>query len=275
VGSLPKDSASRWRAKRSPRTAPDDPPDPFSLWDDLAALWSRALILASDSAVPWPVRGRVASFCRALAFEVAEDNGYALRAVEAANACLECFPLVHDLLIAAREVAVDSSTLLEPMLALCRQAHDAGRHDAVVVALLELLELESFRADVPAAWLVASIQVDGEADYWLHRLVRRWIELFGAQHEGIRAIVRDRADVWFPTRRFRLDALRAMHAAEPTAAGWVALASRRDEMDNGPLGLSFGSQQGGAVAALREALLRKVPAATHVVLEGWLEELST
>jgi hypothetical protein len=63
--------------------------DPYALWDDLAALWSRALALASDAAVPWPVRGRAASLCRALAFEIAEDDARALVAVSAASTCIE------------------------------------------------------------------------------------------------------------------------------------------------------------------------------------------
>jgi len=250
-------------------------PNPLALWQDLAVIWSRALHLASDVAMPWPVRGRAASLCRALAFEVAEDDALALRAAETASTCTESFPVAHDLLIAAREVAADPVTLVEPMLTLCRRAHEAGRHDTVVVALLELLEINGFDGAVASAWFVAAIAVDGEADYWLRRLVRRWVELLGANHEGIRAIIRDRADVWFPVHRFRLDILRALHAAEPTAAGWVALASRRDEMGSGALGLSFGDRHGDAVGALREALLRTLPAATHAALEGWLEELST
>ena len=45
-------------------------------------------------------------------------------------------------------------------------------------------------------------------------------------------------------------------------------------MGTGPLGLSFGKRHADAVAALREALLRPLQAATHAALEGWLAELS-
>jgi hypothetical protein len=89
----------------------------YTLWDELTAIWIRAVDLASDAAVPWPVRGGAASLCRALAFEIGEDDVLALRAVKATSACVECFPAAHDLLIAAREVSVDESTLLEPVLA--------------------------------------------------------------------------------------------------------------------------------------------------------------
>jgi hypothetical protein len=236
-------------------------------------LFSEAAGLSADPAVPWPVRGRAAALCRLLAFEVSEDDSLALRAVSAAAACAESFPAAHDLLIAAREVSADPALLVGPTLHLCARAHEAQHHDTVVVALLESLEIESFEAaDVPSSWLFAARSVSGEPDYWLRRLVRRWVELLGANHDGVRAVIRNRAEVWFPTRRFRLDILRALHAAEPTAAGWVVLAGRRNEM-SAPLGLSFGDRQGDAVAALREALPRQLPAATHAALEGWLEEL--
>ena len=234
---------------------------------------ARAARLAGDPTALWPARSRAAGLCRVLASLVASDEALCADVMRAAQACVATFPIVHDLLLAALKLAPAPARLVLPMLRLCRHAHDAGHRDTVVVTLLELLEVDSFMGDVPAAWLIASVQVDGEADYWLRRLVRRWVELLGAEHEGIRAVVRDRADVWFPTRRFKLDVLRAMHAAEPTAAGWVALASRRDEMD-GPLGLSFGDRRADAVAALREALLRTLPAAMHAALEGWLAELS-
>lgn len=183
-------------------------------------------------------------------------------------------PVVHELLLAALDLAPDPARLVVPLRRLCRHAHSLGHHVTVVVTLVTLLDIDGFRGDVPVAWLVSGCSVEGEADYWLRRLVRRWVERFGANHEGVRAVIRDRADVWFPTRRFKLDVLRAMHAAVPTAAGWVALAARRAEM-NGPLGLSFGDRQTEAVTGLREALLRLVPPATHAALEGWLVELST
>ncbi|MEO7034332.1 MAG: hypothetical protein ABI548_10585, partial [Polyangiaceae bacterium] len=197
--------------------------DSRALWEDLGNFGVRCLVLASDSTAPWPVRSRAAGLCRSLAFEIEERDAHARLAVSAASACAESFPAAHDLLIAARELAADPALLVDPVLTLCASAHEAGHHDTVVVALLELLEIEAFDCnDVPTAWLTAARSVTGEADYFLRRLVRRWAERFGANDEGIRAIVRDRADIWFPTRRFRMDVLRALHAAEPTASGWVA-----------------------------------------------------
>jgi hypothetical protein len=247
---------------------------PHELWSRVALLLREAARLAGDQRACWPVRGRAAHLCRVVAPQVAEDEALCADVMLAANACVDTFPVAHDLLIAAVELAPDPARLVIPMRRLCRSAHDAGHHDAVVVALATTLDIEDFDGQVPAAWFVSACSVTGEADYWLRRLVRGWAERFGANNEGVRAVVRDRADQWFPTRRFRIDMLRALHAAEPTAAGWIALAGRRGEMSAGPLGIAFGDRHSDAVVALREALVRAVPAATHAVLEGWLVELS-
>ena len=250
---------------------------PYALWQRVALLLREAARLAGDQRALWPVRGRAAQLCCVLASQVAPDEALCVDMMRAASACVEFFPITHDLLVAGLELAPDPACLVVPIRRLCASAHAAGHHDTVVIGLLELLEVSAFDGRVPAAWLVAVCAVDGEADYWLRRLVRRWVELHGANHEGVRAVIRDRADAWFAVHRFRLDILRALHAAEPTAAGWVALASRRGEMGSGPLGLSFGGERdAGAVVALRDsALLRALPAAAHAALEGWLTELST
>ncbi len=247
----------------------------YALWQRVALLFREAARLAGDQRALWPVRGRAAQLCCVLASQVAPDEALCADVMRAASACVEFFPITRDLLVAALELAPDPACLVVPMRRLCSSAHAAGHHDTVVVTLLELLDVAAFDGRVPAAWLVSACSVDGEADYWLRRLVRRWVELHGASHEGIRAVVRDRAEQWFSVHKFRLDVLRALHASEPTAAGWVALASRRGEMGSGPLGTSFGDRRADAATALREALLRAVPAATHAALEGWLVELST
>lgn len=246
---------------------------PYTIRTDIAALWNKALGIASDPATAWAVRGHAASICLLLAAEVDYDDTLALTAVTAASTTLECAPYVQDLLAAARGVARDESVLLDPVLALAAAAHAAGRNEAVVVALLELLQILRFSGAVPAAWLADACVVTYEADDWLRSLVRRWVSRFGAGHEGVRAVVRDRADQWFPSSRFPLGVLRALHAAEPTPAGWVALAARRAEMEPGPLGLSFGDRQADAVATLSEAQLRHLEPPIHVTLDDWLREL--
>lgn len=247
--------------------------NPYVIRDDIAALWMKALAIAADATIVWPVRGHAASICLLVAAEVDYDDALALTAVTAAATMLECAPYVRDLLVAAREIARDDSVLLDPMLKLAAAAHAAGRSESVVVALLGLLQLPGFTGDVPLAWLVDACVVTFEADDWLRRVVRRWVARFGAGHEGVRAIVRDRGDLWFPTSRFTLGILRALHAAEPTSAGWVALARRRAEIEPGPLGLSFGGRGADALATLKEAQLRQLDPPVHVTLDIWLREL--
>jgi hypothetical protein len=248
-------------------------PHLYTIRQDIAELWTKALGVASNSATAWPVRGHAASICLLLAAEVEYDDALALTAVTAAATMLECAPYAYDLLAAAREVAHDESVLLDPVLALAATAHGAGRHDAVVAALLELLQILRFTGEVPAAWFVGACVVTCEADEWLGSVVRRWVTRFGAGHEGVRAVVRDRADQWFSGRRFSLGVLRMLHVAEPTPAGWVALAGRRAEMEPGPLGLSFGDRGADALATLKEAQLRQLDPPVHVALDDWLREL--
>jgi hypothetical protein len=250
-------------------------PHPYTIRTDVAALWTKALGVASDAETAWPVRGHAASICLLLASELDYDDALALTAVTAASTMLECSPYAHDLLAAAREVARDESVLLNPMLGLATAAHAAECHDAVVAALLELLQILRFTGDVPPAWLVDACVVTFEVDDWLRQVVRRWVERFGADHEGVRAVVRARADQWFPTSNFPLGVLRALHAAEPTPAGWVALAARRAELEPGPLGLSFGDRHSDAVATLKEAQHRQLDPPVHVTLDHWLRELGT
>lgn len=249
-------------------------PSPYTIRTDIAALWTKALGIASDPETVWAVRGHAAAICLLLAAEVDYDDTLALTAVTAASTVLECAPYAQDLVAAAREVARDESVLLDPMLALAAAAHAAGQHDAVVVVVLELLQILRFTGDIPPAWLADACVVTFEADDWLRRVVRRWVERFGAQHEGVRAVVRDRADQWLPTSRFPLGILRALLAAEPTPAGWVALAARRGEMGPRPLGLSFGDRHADAVTALGEAQLRQLEPPIHVTLDDWFRELT-
>lgn len=249
--------------------------DPYVLHEDMATLLTRALEVASNAAQPWPVRGHAARMARLLAPELPWDDRLALRAVEAAEPCILAFPYAHDLLIAARAVADDDSVLVGPMLEYCATAYERSQEGAVVTALAELARLNAFRGDVPQEWFfLAARAARHEAAHWLRRLLVRWVRRFGAEHEGIRAVVRARADEWLPVRRFRVDVLRAIHAAEPTPAGWVALALQREELRPGPLGLSFGGRQEDAVLALRVALLRRLPADALAALERWSRELA-
>ena len=94
---------------------------PSSLWDDLLAIWSRALALASNAAAPWRVRGRAASLCRVLAFEVAESDASALEVVSAATACIESFPMPGERTAAIAEALGVTTAMLAPTLRMLVQ----------------------------------------------------------------------------------------------------------------------------------------------------------
>jgi hypothetical protein len=247
---------------------------PYTLRSDIAALWDKALAVAADATVVWPVRGHAASICLLLAPEMDPSDASAVQAVSVASACAECSPLVHELVVAAHDVAVHDELLLYPLRRLAAEAHAAGLHGTVVAAVLEMVDIEAFDGDIPPPWLIAARSVTWGEDEWLCRLVRRWARRYGAGHEGVRAVVWDRAEQWFPTNKLGVDMLRVIHAAAPTTAGWVALARRRAELGAGPLGLAFGDRQADAVAAIREALLRQLPASDHAALEGWHRDLA-
>lgn len=248
---------------------------PYILRADVAALCTKALAVAHDPAAAWPVRGHAAALCRLLAGEVDCNDVLALQAVDTAKACMPAFPYAHDILITARTVVDDDSALVAPMLEYCATAYERSEEGAVVTALAELALLPPFRGDVPPEWFfLAARAARHEAAHWLRRLLVRWVRRFGAEHEGIRAVVRARADDWLPVRRFRVDVLRAIQAAEPTPAGWVALALQHEELRPGPLGLSFGGRQEDAVLALRVALLRRLPPDALAALERWSRELA-
>lgn len=86
---------------------------PYTIRDDIAALWMKALAVASDPATVWPVLGHAASLCRLLATETDYDNRRGLCAVEVASASITAFPFAHDLLLAARKVVRDEAVLVQ------------------------------------------------------------------------------------------------------------------------------------------------------------------
>ena len=194
--------------------------------------------------------------------------------MRSATACVETFPLVQDLLIAAVELAPEPGRVVTPLLRLCARAHACGHRATVVVTLFTLAEITAFKGDAPAAWLAGTGDLDHEAAYWLRQLVRRWVLRFGAANEGVRNVIRERQEELFLERRMPVHEVLRLHASEPTAAGWIALGTRRDELVVGPLPLSFGDRCDDADAALRDSLQRRLDAGTHAVLERWLSELS-
>lgn len=248
--------------------------DAYTIWRDVGIMLDRAAALARDTAIPWPQRGRAADLCRSLSFQLPTDEALCSACMRSAAACREVFPVVQDLVIAAVELAPEPERVVTPLVRLCAAAHTAGHHATVVVALVALAELAEFHGDIPAAWFFDTRGLEHEAGYWVRRLVRRWVARFGGKNEGVRSVIRERQDELFLEQWMPIRGVLRLHAAEPTAAGWTALARRRQELTPGPLPLSFGDRTDDAAATLREALARRQDPGAHVALEGWLAELA-
>jgi len=240
---------------------------------DLAGVLGRAAVVSGTRTVPWPGRERAASLCKILSSQVYADEALCADLVRSASACVDSFPVVHDLLVAACELAPDQSKLVAPLLRLCAGAHAAGHRATVVVALFTLTEVVAFDGEAPGAWLVGTGDLDDEAAYWLRHLVRRWTLRFGGSNEGVREVIRDRQDDFFVELRMPVHEILRLHAAEPTPAGWIALANRRDELKAGPLPISFGDRRDDAEATVRDALQRRLEPGAHTALERWHTEL--
>jgi hypothetical protein len=91
----------------------------YALWQRAALLLRDAANLAGDQESAGPVRGRAAQLCRVLASQVALDEALCSDAMRAANACAATFPVAHDLLHAALELAPDPARLILPMRRSC------------------------------------------------------------------------------------------------------------------------------------------------------------
>lgn len=242
---------------------------------ELSAVIASAATLTADTAIPFPIRGAAADLCCTLAPEVHNDEALCAALMRAAFACANFPSAVVELLTAARATAPDRSKLIQPMLRLCRGAHEAQGHATVVVTLLQLAEIEAFDGEAPASWFLGASGLEGEGFYWLRQLLKGWVCRFGGSNEGVRHLIRELQDALFLRKnRFWLADHIRLHLAEPTAAGWIALARRRSEVERAPLALSFGGRHADAVATLQEALGRRHDPGIHVALERWLSELA-
>lgn len=212
--------------------------------------------------------------CRELSCQVSANEALCTDLICGAFSCADTFPVVHDLLVAARELAPDESRLVAPLLRLCARVHAEGRRATAVVTLFTLTEIVAFEGNAPDEWLASTGDLDHEAEYWLRHLVRRWVLRFGGGNEGVRDVIRERQDEFFVQRRMPIHEVFRLHVAEPTAAGWVALAARRDELEPGPLPLSFGDRRHAAESCLCDAMQRRLEPGPHAILERWLSELS-
>ena len=244
---------------------------------DLHVLLTRAADFAGDRTQPEPLRRSAAGLCTTLAREGPPDEALCTALLRAAMASTGSPLVVLDLVGAARAAAPDEAGLVGPLLRLCGAAHEGRNRGSIVATLVVLVALDGFNGQVPAEWLQDAGDVEPDITPLLKGLVLTWVTRFGGNNDGVLGLVRECQDSWFLTPRkrqwFRLADLLALHLAQPTAAGWIALARRRSELPRDPLPLSFGDRYGGALTALRDALARNLDPLEHVVLERWLAAL--
>lgn len=244
---------------------------------DLYVLLTRAAAFAGDSTQPEPLRRSAAGLCTTLAREVPPDEALCAALLRAATGATDSALLVLDLVGAARAVAPDEARLVGPLLRLCGAAHEGRNRGSIVATLVVLVALDGFNGQVPAEWLQDAGDVEPDISPLLKGLVLTWVTRFGSNNDGVLGLIRERQDDWFltPRRRqwLRLPDLLALHVAQPTPAGWIALARRRSELPRDPLPLSFGDRYGEALTTLMDALARHLDALEQFVLERWLAAL--
>jgi len=188
----------------------------------------KAAAHASDRTQPEPARRGAAGLCTTLSREVRPDKALCAALLQAATASVDTPLVVFGLVDAARVVAPEEEKLVSPLIKLCAAAHTAWSPVSVVAALLTLVRLEGFDGSVPAEWLSGAHEADPEIRQFLKGFAVSWVRRFRGKNDSVLSLVRELQDDWFLTPRkrqwLRLADLIALHVAQPTPAGWIALA---------------------------------------------------
>lgn len=234
-------------------------------------LVTQAATCAADRSVSLPIREKLANIAVSLSSELEPSEGACSEVMTAALASADDAHVLHLLLVAAHDLAPDETKLAGPVLRLCARAHAERQPASLEVALTQLARVSELErvANVPEEWFANVSRGAGER---LHPLVRVWFQRSGGEHPGFRALVREHEAPLF-CKPMPIALLRGIHAAQPTVSGWVALAGHPDSRD-GRLGISFGENQGEAVATLQEARDGAKSDAAFERLSRWLRELS-
>ncbi len=231
----------------------------------------RAAKGASDRGAPVEDRRDHAWLAYAVANHVEQSERLCAEVMGAALRSVDDHHVVRALLEAAETLAPDASRLVAPVSRLCAAAHVEGRHDTVTAGLSQLARWAT--ADeargVPEEWFAS---VSRAADKKLPYLCLLWFRRFGGDHPGFRGVIRDHGETLL-ARVIPPAVVRGIHAAQPTATGWIALA-RHAEPGEGVLGLSFGDNEAEAITTLREARDGASDDGVRATLSRWLLELS-
>lgn len=230
---------------------------------------SASLALAADANVPGGVRRACAELMQDLAHRVGPDEAVCADVMRAAQLLVVDHRAVGSLLGAAVVVAPDEGRLAVPVRRLCERAFEQGHAETLAVGLnwLARVAKDERDGDVPAEWFDAVARVTPRR---LPYLLQSWVGRFGADHAGLRALVRAHERCLL-ARFLSTEVVRTVHASQPTASGWLALADDADDGDT--LKLSFGDHREEALSTLRGALDRAGDDAVRVRLSYWLLEL--
>lgn len=229
-----------------------------------------AAAVASDRRAEPEARRNSAGLVHALAYHSDSSEMLCSEVVRAAQAATDDHRVVRNLIEAVVSMAPDQSRLVVPIRRLCATAFDWGHDDTVLVALMWFARVarDGRDGDVPVEWFSAVGRVSSTR---IPYLLREWVRRFSAGHPGLRALIRDHEDCLLASA-MNPETVRAIHAAQPTVSGWLALV-RDQERAGEPLGLSFGDALPEAIATLREARDGATDDAARERLSSWLAEL--
>lgn len=231
---------------------------------------SAAAAVAADRPVELEVRRNHAGLCYSLSNHVGPDERLCAEVMLAAQRSTDDRQIVRNLLEAAAVLAPDLRRLLRPVRRLCAAAFAAGHGEALLVGLTWVARVASGQSDgeVPHEWFAA---LRGVGVSRLPYLLREWVGRFGAGHLGLLALVRER-EACLLAAAMTTDALRAIHSAQPTVSGWLALARSEEPVDD-RLRTSFGDC-GAAAATLLAARDAATDDVTRERLSRWCAELA-
>lgn len=216
------------------------------------------------------VRRNHAGLVHAIAYHVVSDEAVCAEVMRAAQSATDDHRVTRNLLDALVSMELDQQRLVVPIRRLCEIAFERDHDETLLVALTWLARIArgDRDGDVPAEWFAAVGRVNQRR---LPYMLREWVHRFPADHPGFRALIREHESCLLASTMTN-DSVRAIHSAQPTASGWLALA-RDPEAGRKPLVLSFGAAQAEAVATLREARDGASDDSVRQRLSSWLAEL--
>ncbi|MCC6651555.1 MAG: hypothetical protein IT348_10450 [Candidatus Eisenbacteria bacterium] len=229
-----------------------------------------AAAVAADHGAEPEARRNHAGLCYSLSHHVVADEMVCAEVVRAAIASVDDHRVVRNLLEAVVSMAPDQGRLVPPIRRLCEVAFDRGHDETLLVSLTWFARVarDGRDGDVPVEWFSAVGRVSSRR---IPYLLREWVRRFSAGHPGLRALIREHEGCLL-AKAMNTETVRAIHAAQPTVSGWLALV-RDQEMAGEPLGLSFGDARAEAVDSLREARDGAADDAARERLSSWLAEL--